>query len=132
MWGSVVVVWVDVVIVWVDGMVDWVVVVVLWVDEDKWRFIIFKCIIRFKINVWCWIWKKGGFKVKKVDIFVFRLKSIIFISIFRFVLFVVIFVVDDNMFIMVMEILFVKMLWELKYNFNIFINIGIILVLNFV
>lgn len=70
--------------------------------------------------------------MKKVDIFVFRLKSIIFISIFRFVLFVVIFVVDDNMFIMVMEILFVKMLWELKYNFNIFINIGIILVLNFV
>lgn len=67
--------------------------------------------------------------MKKVDIFVFRLKSIIFISIFRFVLFVVIFVVDDNMFIMVMEILFVKMLWELKY---IFINIGIILVLNFV
>lgn len=67
-----------------------------------------------------------------VDIFVFRLKSIIFISIFRFVLFVVIFVVDDNMFIMVMEILFVKMLWELKYIFNIFINIGIILVLNFV
>lgn len=70
--------------------------------------------------------------MKKVDIFVFRLKSIIFISIFRFVLFVVIFVVDDNMFIMVMEILFVKMLWELKYIFNIFINIGIILVLNFV
>lgn len=65
-WGSVVAAWVDVATAWVDGMADWVAVAVSWVDEDKWRSIIFKRIIRFKINVWCWICKKGAIKWKRL------------------------------------------------------------------
>lgn len=81
-WGSVVAAWVDVATAWVDvptacvdGMADWVAVTVSWVDEDKWWSIIFKRIIRFKFNVWCWICKKGAIKWKKVEIFCIQIKK---------------------------------------------------------
>lgn len=46
----------------------------------------------------------GGYKVKKVDIFAFRLKSITFTSTSRFVSFAAISAADDNMSTMAMEI----------------------------